>query len=78
MGARQEADVAELTTNATGDTWHEAVQAAVDEAADLLGDADVWRVDVEPITTLRTYSQEPRVAWYQATVTSRPKGDGRG
>ena len=70
--------MAELTTNATGDTWHEAAQAAVDEAAELLGEAEVWRVEVEPITTLRTYSEEPKVAWYRATVTSRPKGGGHG
>ena len=69
--------MAELTTTATGDTWHEAVQAAVDEAAELLGDAQVWRVDVESITTLRIYSEEPKVARYQATVTSRPARERR-
>lgn len=66
--------MAELTTTATGDTWHEAAQAAVNEAAELLGEAEVWRVEVEPITTLRIYSEGPKVAWYRATVTSRPRG----
>ncbi|WP_040281343.1 hypothetical protein [Tessaracoccus massiliensis] len=68
--------MAELTTNATRDTWHEAAQAAVDEATELLGDAEVLRVDVEPITTER-YCSEPEVDGYRATVTSRPKGGGR-
>ena len=70
--------MAELTTNATGDTWHEAAQAAIAQAAELLGAAEVLRVDIEPITTEYYCSPEPEVVGYRATVTSRPRGGGRG
>ena len=68
--------MAELTTNATGDTWHEAAQAAVDEAAELLGQIDVLRVDIEAVFgALRFCDPAPQVTGCRATVTSRPRGD---
>ena len=71
--------MAELTTTATGDTWHEAAQTAISQAADLLGDAEALRVDIEAIMGARRFCDpEPQVAGYRASVTSRPKGGGRG